>query len=242
MQNLKYHFSELRDHLYHLLFSFLLTFCVAYNYIDEIIYILATPLIKLKMDVHHFIFTQVSEVFSAYIIISIYVSVILTIILLFIHFFLFIKNGFTKKELILLKRLGFFSFSLFVVSFLMIYYLVLPLLLHFFLGFQSIKSEHSISILLNLRIIDYIFFILKSTTNFLIFFQFPVLLYFLIYTRKVSLLIFIKYRNILYLSIIILSAIITPPDIISQVIFSIALIFLYELTIFILFINKERTK
>ena len=122
MQNFKYHFSELRDHLYHLLFSFFLTFSVAYYYIEEIIYILATPLIKLKMGVSHFIFTQVSEVFSAYIIISIYVSVIFTIILLFIHFFLFIKNGFTRKELILVKRLGFFSFSLFILSILFTIY------------------------------------------------------------------------------------------------------------------------
>lgn len=118
--------------------------------------------------------------------------------------------------------------GLFLVGILFGYYLIVPFSLDW-LGTYSISSK----VVNQINILSYI----SSVTSIVIAggvaFELPVVIYFL---SKVGLLtpkFLKKYRRHSYVVILIIGAIITPPDILSQMIVSIPMIILYEVSIFI---------
>ena len=118
--------------------------------------------------------------------------------------------------------------GLFLIGVLFGYYLIVPFSLDW-LGSYSISSQ----ITNQINILSYI----SSVTSIVIAggvsFELPVVVYFL---SKVGLLtpkFLKKYRRHSYVVLLIIAAIITPPDVLSQTIVSIPLIILYEVSIFI---------
>lgn len=118
--------------------------------------------------------------------------------------------------------------GLFLIGVLFGYYLIVPFSLDW-LGSYSISSQ----ITNQINILSYI----SSVTSIVIAggvsFELPVVVYFL---SKVGLLtprFLKKYRRHSYVVLLIIAAIITPPDVLSQMIVSIPLILLYEISIFI---------
>lgn len=118
--------------------------------------------------------------------------------------------------------------GLFLLGVLFGYYLIVPFSLDW-LGSYSISKE----VLNQINILSYI----SSVTSIVIAggvsFELPVVVYFL---SKVGLLtptFLRKYRRHSYIILLIIAAIITPPDVLSQMIVSIPLVVLYEISIFI---------
>jgi sec-independent protein translocase protein TatC len=158
--------------------------------------------------------------------------------IVFFEFWRFIKPALYENEQKHATGAVFFTTVLFVLGVLFGYYLIVPLSIHF-LGSYSISGEVVNQININSYISTVVSISLASGVVFLL----PIFVFFL---SKVGLLTpsFMKsYRRHSYVVMLLLSAIITPPDVFSQIMVCIPLVFLYEIGILISArIEKRRLK
>lgn len=181
---------------------------------------------------------KIAGQFSTHIMVSIIAGFIVASPVVFYEFWRFIKPALYDKEK---KHAGgavFFTSILFLMGVLFGYYLIVPLSVHF-LGTYQVSSEVENTINLSSYIGSVTSISLAAGVVFLI----PIFSYFL---SKVGLLTpqFMKtYRRHAYIVMLLLSAVITPPDIFSQVLVCFPLVFLYEIGIMISrYVVKKREK
>lgn len=131
------------------------------------------------------------------------------------------------------------SSLLFFIGVLFGYYIVTPLSINF-LGTYIVSSEISNEIDLS----SYISLVRSSALASGLIFELPILVYFLTKIGLVTPAILKKYRKFALVLVLILSAIITPPDIASQVIVAIPILILYQVSIYIskVVVKKEKQK
>lgn len=118
--------------------------------------------------------------------------------------------------------------GLFLIGILFGYYLIVPFSIDWLAGYQISES-----VVNQINILSYISTVTSIVISGGVAFELPVVIYFL---SKVGLLtprFLRKYRRHAYVLLLIIAAIITPPDVLSQMIVSIPLIVLYEISIFI---------
>jgi len=144
------------------------------------------------------------------------------------EFWQFVKPALYEKERKTSTGAVFYMSGLFILGVLFGYYLIVPLSINF-LGSYSI-SENVVN---QINILSYINTVASITLASGVVFELPVFVFFL---SKVGILtpeFMIKYRKHSYVILLILSAIITPPDVFSQILVCIPLVLLYELGIII---------
>ncbi len=171
---------------------------------------------------------KIAGQFSMHIWTSIIAGFIIASPFVFNEFWKFIKPALYEKEKKYANGAVFFTTFLFMCGILFGYYLIIPLSIHF-LGTYNVSGDVANQI--NLR--SYIGSITSITMASGVVFLIPVFSYFL---SKVGILTptFMKtYRKHAYVVMLLLSAIITPPDIFSQVMVCFPLVFLYEIGIMI---------
>ena len=164
--------------------------------------------------------------FSTHIKVSIIIGIIIAFPYIFAEFWSFMKPALHKKEKKLARGAIFFSSLLFFLGVLFGYFIIVPLSVHF-LGSYSVSSQVSNQI----NLISYIGTVTSVVMASGILFELPVLVYFLSKTGLVTPQFLRKYRKHSLVIILALSAIITPPDIFSQVLVSLPLLVLYEVGI-----------
>ena len=166
--------------------------------------------------------------FSTHILVSIIAGFIIASPVVFYEFWRFIKPALYEKEK---KHAGgavFFTSLLFLLGVLFGYFLIVPLSIHF-LGTYQVSSD--VENMINLR--SYIGSVTSITLAAGVVFLLPIFSYFL---SKVGILTpeFMKsYRKHAYVVMLLLSAIITPPDVFSQLMVCFPLVILYEIGIVI---------
>ena len=117
---------------------------------------------------------------------------------------------------------------LFFLGVLFGYYIVTPLSINF-LGNYSVSSEISNEF----DISSYISIIRSSSLASGLVFELPIIIYFLTKVGLVTPQIMRKYRKFALVIVLVLSAIITPPDLASQIIVAIPILVLYQVSIYI---------
>lgn len=171
---------------------------------------------------------KIAGQFSTHIMVSIIAGFIVASPIVFFEFWRFIKPALYEKEQKHASGAVFFTSILFLLGVLFGYFLIVPLSIHF-LGTYQVSSEVENTI--NLR--SYIGSVTSISLAAGVVFLLPIFSYFL---SKVGLLTpaFMKtYRRHAYVVMLLLSAIITPPDIFSQILVCFPLVFLYEVGIII---------
>ena len=127
---------------------------------------------------------------------------------------------------------------LFFIGVLFGYYLIAPLSVNFLSNYNVSKEIFN-----DIDLASYISLLRSSTVACGIFFELPVIIYFLTKIGLVTPVFLRTYRKYVLIIVLILSAIITPPDVLSQVIVAIPIMILYELSILISVVvlkNKEK--
>lgn len=179
---------------------------------------------------------KIAGQFSTHITVSIIAGIIAASPVVFYEFWRFIKPALYENERKHASGAVFFTSVLFILGILFGYFLIVPLSVHF-LGSYHVSDQVENTINLNSYISSVTSITLASGVVFLL----PIFSYFL---SKVGLLTpeFMKnYRKHAYVILLLLSAIITPPDIFSQIMVCIPLIVLYEVSIIISRrVNKQR--
>ncbi len=150
----------------------------------------------------------------------------------------FISPGLNKNERKRSRGFIFYASLLFFLGILFSYYVIIPMSVYFFYNFSIGDAIQN-----NFKLEAYIGLVTNTLIGVALFFELPIIIYFL---SKIGLITpqFLKtYRKHALVLVLILSAIITPPDIASQIIVSVPIMFLYEVSIHISnFVIKKQLK
>jgi len=175
--------------------------------------------------------------FSAHIWTSIYAGFIIAFPYVIYQLWKFISPGLNDNERNTSRGFIVVSSLLFFLDVLFGYYVITPLSINF-LGTYTVSAEVSNEI----DISSYISLVRASVIASGIIFELPILIYFLTKLGLVTPEILRKYRKFALVIVLIISAVITPPDIASQIIVAIPVIILYEISIHIsrIVLKRER--
>lgn len=221
------HLSELRKRLIVCFIAVGIGFCIAYAYSAEIFDWLVQPLIGVLPPGDKLVFTALPEAFFIYIKASLIAGTVLAAPVIFYELWMFVAPGLYQKEKKFVLPFVLISSLLFVCGALFGYYVVFPVGFRFLVGF----STENIRALPSLQL--YLSFSLKMLLGFGLVFELPVLAYFLGRIGILNARMMAQNRRIAILLIFIVAAIVTPPDVASQVMLAIPLYLLFEGSILI---------
>ncbi|MCF6348625.1 MAG: twin-arginine translocase subunit TatC [Flavobacteriaceae bacterium] len=175
--------------------------------------------------------------FSAHIWTSITAGFILAFPFILWEIWKFIKPGLYPKERKNAKSFIIISSFLFFLGILFGYYVITPLSINFLGAYRVADEVHS-----NIDLSSYIGLLRASTLSAGLIFEMPIIIYFLTKMGLVTPEFLKKYRKYALVLVLILSALITPPDVISQIIVAIPMMILYQVSITIskIIIRKEK--
>ncbi len=157
------------------------------------------------------------------------VGIILAMPFVLYQVWLFIRPALSKKEIKNTRGFVFYTSFLFMAGVLFGYYVLCPISINFLGSFvlsPLIKNDINVQ-----NVISFISMIVLGTG---LIFELPVLMYFLGRIGILTSEFLVKYRKHAFIVILIIAAIATPPDVVSQVILTIPLYSLFEIGIFII--------
>lgn len=164
--------------------------------------------------------------FTTHLFISFAVGIFVAAPYIFFEFWRFVRPALYSNEKKHSRGAVFVCSLLFIMGVLFAYFIILPLTLNFLGTYQVSETvENTISLG------SYIRNVISVTLSIGIIFEIPVLIYFLTKTGIITPDFMRKSRRIIFVILLVLSAIITPPDIFSQIMVVIPLLLLYELSI-----------
>ena len=229
------HFNELRSRAMVCILFYIVIFVLCYFFSKEIYHFLLKPFIEVSQNNQNrkLIYTSPTEAFMTYLKLSFYSSLFFSFPIFFTEFYLFLSPALYKKEKKNILFTLFFSSFLFLFGAIFCYFFILPMALKFFSSFENLTSidDTTLPILLETKISDYLSFTINLLFGFGIAFLSPILLLFLIKGGYVKVKDLRSKRRYWIVIIFILSAILTPPDILSQISLAILLIILFEIVI-----------
>ena len=226
------HFVELRSRLVNSLIFIFFTFIVAYIFAEQIYYFLVEPYANAVKDdqvPRRLIFTALHETFITYIKVAFFAAIFLGSPVLLIQIYKFIAPGLYKNEKKAILPYLIFTPILFLFGGLLVYYLVMPLAIKFFLSFETIGSNTNLPIQLEAKVNEYLSLVMRLIFAFGISFQLPILLNLLAKIGVVNSDYLKERRRYVIVIIFALAAILTPPDPITQVGLAIPLLLLYAI-------------
>ncbi|HNP67444.1 MAG TPA: twin-arginine translocase subunit TatC [Aequorivita sp.] len=166
--------------------------------------------------------------FSAHMWTSIYAGIIVAFPYILYEFWKFISPGLKEKERKSSRGFIVIASLLFFLGVLFGYYLITPLSINFLGSYQVSKEVFN-----DFDLDSYISLVRTSVLACGIVFELPIIMYILTKIGLITPEILRKYRKFALIIVLILSAVITPPDIVSQIIVAIPILILYEVSIYI---------
>ena len=228
------HFTELRSRLIKSIIFFFVIFIFSYIFAEYIYNFLVEPYAEAVKDdtiSRRLIFTALHETFITYLKVAFFTAIFLGSPVLLIQIYKFIAPGLYKNEKRAILPYLIFTPILFLVGGLLVYYLIMPLAIKFFLSFESIGSNNSLPIQLEAKVNEYLSLIMRLIFAFGVSFQLPILLNLLAKIGVVNSKYLKSTRRYVVVIIFSVAAILTPPDPITQIGLAIPLLLLYELSI-----------
>jgi len=214
------HFAEFRKSFLHCLIFFLIAFGISYLFAEDIFRILAAPLGSEKM-----IFTKLTEGFTTYLRVSFFAALFISIPYILLEIWKFVSPALYEHERKAILPFLILVPALFYLGGFFVYSLVIPNAWHFFLSFQSESIE------LTARISDYLSLIMSLILAFGLCFELPIVLVFLAKLGIVNYDSLKKFRKYFIVLAFTLGAILTPPDVVSQLFLATSIILLFELSL-----------
>jgi sec-independent protein translocase protein TatC len=221
------HLGELRDRLIHSFIAVGVGFVLAYLFKEKLFRILTAPLVT-AMEASgnaKMIFTGLPEAFFTYLKVSLLAGIILATPVLFYQFWMFVSPGLYRNEKKYLLPVVFLSLFFFIIGASFGYFIVFPYGFQFFLGFatDTIQAMPSMK--------EYLSFASKMLLAFGFVFELPLVITFMARMGLVTIPFLKKNRKYALLLFFVLSALITPPDVITQIMMALPLMVLYEISI-----------
>ncbi len=221
------HLEELRRRLIYCAIAVGVGFAIAYIFSEQLFQILVTPLKEVMPEGEQLIFTNLPEMFLTYLKVAFIAGLLGAAPVIFYQLWMFVAPGLYQHEKRLMIPFVLFSTLLFVGGALFGYFVVFPFGFKFFMGFSNefVRALPSVK--------QYFSFSIKLLFAFGIIFELPVVAFFLAKMGLVTPQFLRKQRKYAILLTFVIAAILTPPDVITQLMMAGPLIVLYEISIFV---------
>ncbi len=224
---LRPHLAELRKRLGISVAVIFVMFFVCFSFWEPILAWMISPLNNVLPEGSHVIFTKVQEPFFTALKVSFFTAFIFSLPALFWQFWLFVSPGLYEEEKRLVLPFVFSATFMFVSGSLFAYYVVVPIGFNFLINFgsQLFTALPSIG--------EYVGFFTKLLFGFGLAFELPVITFFFAKLGLVddkALVGFFRYAIIIIFAV---SAILTPPDVLTQFLMAGPLVILYGLSVIV---------
>jgi len=221
------HLGELRDRLVHSFIAVGIGFIAAYSFKEKLFEILIAPLVVAMGESQNarMIFTGLPEAFFTYLKVSLLAGIILATPVLFYQFWMFVSPGLYRAEKKHFLPIVFLSVFFFIIGSSFGYFIVFPYGFKFFLGFAT-ETIHAMP-----SMKEYLSFASKMLLAFGFVFELPLILTFLARMGLVTVPFLKKNRKYALLLFFVGAALITPPDVVTQIMMAVPLMILYEISI-----------
>jgi len=219
------HLEELRQRLIVCFVAIGIGFVLAYGFKEKLFQILTRPLISVMQAGDNMIFTGLPEAFFTYLKVAFLAGIMLAAPVIIYQFWMFVAPGLYHKEKRLLVPIVLLSSVFFIGGALFGYFIVFPFGFKFFLGFAT----NSIRPLPSMK--EYLAFAAKLLLAFGLVFELPLVITFLAKLGLVSVDFLKQNRKYALLLFFVFAAILTPPDVVTQIMMALPLMLLYEISI-----------
>ncbi len=229
------HLTELRKRLIHSFIFLIIFFIICYFFAEYLYGFLVEPYAQAVREDgtnRRLIFTALQETFLTYLKVSFFTAFFVTCPFILMQIWKFIAPGLYKHEKTAILPYLVLTPILFLLGGMLVYYLIMPLAIKFFLSFETTGISTNLPIQLEAKVNEYLSLVMKLIFAFGISFQLPVILSLLARVGIVNSN-FLKERRKYFIVIIFAAAaLLTPPDPITQIGLAVPLLILYELSIF----------
>jgi sec-independent protein translocase protein TatC len=239
------HLTELRKRLIHSFIYLFIFFIGCYFFAEHIYGFLVDPYAEAVQNDgtnRRLIFTALQETFLTYLKVSFFAAFFVTCPFILMQIWKFIAPGLYKHEKKAIVPYLILTPILFFLGGTLVYYLIMPLAIKFFLSFESTGLNTNLPIQLEAKVNEYLSLIMKLIFAFGLSFQLPVILSLLARIGVIDSKFLTEKRKYVVVIIFAAAALLTPPDPITQIGLAVPLLILYELSIFSVRIIEKKVK
>ena len=230
------HLIELRRRLLYSMAALAVAFAICLYFAEQIFAFLVQPLLRAGQGT--VIYTEIFEAFFVNVKVAFFAAMMIAFPVIANQIWQFVAPGLYRKEKRALLPFLVATPVLFLSGAALAYFLAVPLALHYLLGFQGVVGGVKREALPAIG--NYLSFIMQFLFGFGLAFLLPVLLMLLemagIVTRKQL----ISARRYAIVASVAIAAVLTPPDLLSQVLLAVPMIILYELALIGIWFTERR--
>ncbi len=229
------HLIELRGRLVKSIVFLVLAFIVCYIFSDKIYNFLLEPYaqsVREDGQNRRLIFTALHETFLTYVKLAFFAAFFFSCPIILIQIWKFIAPGLYKDEKLALLPFLIATPILFILGGMLVYYLIMPLAVDFFISFEKASINGSLPIELEPKVNEYLSLVMRLILAFGLSFQLPVLLTLLAKVGFIDAEYLKTRRKYVVIIIFSVAAVLTPPDPITQIGLALPLLLLYEISIY----------
>ena len=232
------HLEELRIRLAKAVIAAIIGFLCCYGFSEQLFQLLMQPLVAVLPKGNTLIFTSLPEGFFTYLKVAFLAGIFVVSPYIFYQLWQFISPGLYAEEKKYMLPLAFLSAIFFLGGALFGYLVVFPFGFQFFIGFANDVIQPMPSLQ------EYFSFSTKLLFAFGLIFELPLVIFFIARMGLVSSVKLKNFRKYFVFTAFVVAAILTPPDVVSQILMALPLIVLYEIGIIVakIFGKNERKK
>lgn len=221
------HLDELRFRLKRISFAIIIGCLACYSFSEQLFDYLVMPMVAVMPDQSSFIYTAPHEAFVTYLKVAALAGFFAASPYIFYQVWSFIAPGLYEEERKYIVPIAFFSAACFIGGGAFAYFVVFPFAFEFFMSFNTGNIQAM------LKLNEYLSFSMKLIFAFGLVFEMPLFALFLSRLGLVTATMMRKARKFAILFSFVLAALLTPPDVVSQLLMAGPLMILYEISIVI---------